>query len=408
MNPQESIELMHFIQAIRDHFDLTILLIEHDMKVVMGVCQYIWVMEYGAAYRTRRPGRHSQQSRGHPGLSGRGRGVAMLKIRDLYVRYGGIEAVQGVSLDIKRGSIVTLVGANGAGKSSIIRSIAGLNKNIERRDLADPQGRRRTCLPHRPQARGDGAAGHLAFAGRPSHPASSDRGGEPAPGRLYRVPTRMASTRTSSCVYSVVPPPEGTPLAEGRHAFGRRTADAGRGPRAHEPPGHDHARRALAGSGPAAGQGDLQHHPPHQRGRHDRAAGGAERVRGSFRGPLRLHPRSGPRGRWRAPARNCWRTPRSRKPIWAASSGIIDMQGRGCFRKGRPSFFYAWRQGSTDSVASAFVPVITQGLRLLSGGPSDITVRKRRMQDRLPSGRGTGPCCSPDVFGGAGDVRNPS
>ena len=54
----------------------------------------------------------------------------MLKIRDLYVRYGGIEAVQGVSLDIKRGSIVTLVGANGAGKSSIIRSIAGLNKTI--------------------------------------------------------------------------------------------------------------------------------------------------------------------------------------------------------------------------------------------------------------------------------------
>ncbi len=47
MNPQESIELMHFIGRIRDEFDLTILLIEHDMKVVMGVCQYIWVMEYG-------------------------------------------------------------------------------------------------------------------------------------------------------------------------------------------------------------------------------------------------------------------------------------------------------------------------------------------------------------------------
>ena len=56
--------------------------------------------------------------------------MTLLKIRDLYVRYGGIEAVQGVSLDIKRGSIVTLVGANGAGKSSIIRSIAGLNKSI--------------------------------------------------------------------------------------------------------------------------------------------------------------------------------------------------------------------------------------------------------------------------------------
>ena len=48
MNPQESIELMRFIGQIRDEFDLSILLIEHDMKVVMGVCEYIWVMEYGA------------------------------------------------------------------------------------------------------------------------------------------------------------------------------------------------------------------------------------------------------------------------------------------------------------------------------------------------------------------------
>lgn len=55
----------------------------------------------------------------------------MLEIEDLYVRYGGICAVQGVSLKIARGSIVTLIGANGAGKSSIIRSIAGLNRTIE-------------------------------------------------------------------------------------------------------------------------------------------------------------------------------------------------------------------------------------------------------------------------------------
>lgn len=54
----------------------------------------------------------------------------ILEIKDLQVRYGGIQAVQGVSLDIPRGSIVTLIGANGAGKSSIIRSIAGLNKHI--------------------------------------------------------------------------------------------------------------------------------------------------------------------------------------------------------------------------------------------------------------------------------------
>jgi len=47
MNPQESWELMHFIQKTREDFDLTILLIEHDMKVVMGVCEHIWVLDYG-------------------------------------------------------------------------------------------------------------------------------------------------------------------------------------------------------------------------------------------------------------------------------------------------------------------------------------------------------------------------
>ena len=47
MNPQESMELMRFIRQIRDEFGLTILLIEHDMKVVMGVCEHICVLEYG-------------------------------------------------------------------------------------------------------------------------------------------------------------------------------------------------------------------------------------------------------------------------------------------------------------------------------------------------------------------------
>ena len=47
MNPQESGELMDFIRKIRDQFNLTILLIEHDMKVVMGVSEWIWVLDYG-------------------------------------------------------------------------------------------------------------------------------------------------------------------------------------------------------------------------------------------------------------------------------------------------------------------------------------------------------------------------
>ena len=47
MNPQESGELLNFIRKLRDDFNLTILLIEHDMKVVMGVCEHIWVLDMG-------------------------------------------------------------------------------------------------------------------------------------------------------------------------------------------------------------------------------------------------------------------------------------------------------------------------------------------------------------------------
>lgn len=52
----------------------------------------------------------------------------ILSIKDLQVRYGGIEAVKGISFDVMEGSIVTLIGANGAGKSSTLRTIAGLVK----------------------------------------------------------------------------------------------------------------------------------------------------------------------------------------------------------------------------------------------------------------------------------------
>ncbi|MEJ5243026.1 MAG: ABC transporter ATP-binding protein [Desulfomicrobiaceae bacterium] len=90
----------------------------------------------------------------------------MLKVTNLHVSYGGIHALQGISLEAPAGKIVTLIGANGAGKSSTLRAIAGLIKSktgsityegeelttldpaaIVRRGIAlSPEGRR--IFPH--------------------------------------------------------------------------------------------------------------------------------------------------------------------------------------------------------------------------------------------------------------------
>ena len=47
MNPQETQDLMNLIAWLRKEFKMTILLIEHDMSLVMGICERIYVLEYG-------------------------------------------------------------------------------------------------------------------------------------------------------------------------------------------------------------------------------------------------------------------------------------------------------------------------------------------------------------------------
>lgn len=86
----------------------------------------------------------------------------MLKITDLHVAYGGIKALRGINLEVPEGKIVTLIGANGAGKSTTLRTVSGLvpatsgsityngkellgmpiNKVIEEGIVMVPEGRR--------------------------------------------------------------------------------------------------------------------------------------------------------------------------------------------------------------------------------------------------------------------------
>lgn len=82
----------------------------------------------------------------------------MLKITDLKVSYGGIEAVKGISFEVPEKSIVTLIGANGAGKSTTLRSISGLvrpksgkieflGEDITGKDAADIMAKGITLVP---------------------------------------------------------------------------------------------------------------------------------------------------------------------------------------------------------------------------------------------------------------------
>ncbi|MCX5795808.1 MAG: ABC transporter ATP-binding protein [Elusimicrobia bacterium] len=79
-------------------------------------------------------------------------GQVLLEIKGLSVHYGGIQAVKGVSLEVRRGEIVALVGANGAGKSTTLRAISGLLRYSGeiRHEGVDLRG----LPPHRIAARG--------------------------------------------------------------------------------------------------------------------------------------------------------------------------------------------------------------------------------------------------------------
>ena len=69
--------------------------------------------------------------------------MSLLKVTDLVVSYGGIEALKGISFEVEQGQIVTLIGANGAGKSTTLRTISGLVRcregrvYFEGRDITD-------------------------------------------------------------------------------------------------------------------------------------------------------------------------------------------------------------------------------------------------------------------------------
>ena len=132
MNDQETAALVDIIGAIRER-GITVLLIEHDMRLVMRICEKLVVLEHGTLIAEGAP----EAMRRHPAVIEAYLGadevvnMSLLTLSDIRVRYGSVEVLHGINLRVEEGEIVTILGANGAGKSTTLLSISGLVRPCE-------------------------------------------------------------------------------------------------------------------------------------------------------------------------------------------------------------------------------------------------------------------------------------
>ncbi len=133
MNAEETASMIKIVKDVNSSRGTTIIVVEHNVRAVLGLCA-------AASYSTmgRSSSRGPRESAWPIPPSSRpiwGPIPMWLEIKDLAVRYEGAEVVKGVSMYLEPGEIVTLIGRNGAGKSTILRAISGLKAPRPRRDL---------------------------------------------------------------------------------------------------------------------------------------------------------------------------------------------------------------------------------------------------------------------------------
>ena len=124
---------------------------------------------------------------------------ALLEVENLSVHYGAIRALKGISFRVAAAEVVALIGANGAGKSTALRTLSGLMR-AERRQHPPrgPRDRRSARARDRPRR-------NRARSGGPRHLHQFDGPREPRTGRLHRRRDRAALEKTRERVFRLFP-----------------------------------------------------------------------------------------------------------------------------------------------------------------------------------------------------------
>ena len=145
LSPAMCVQLAAVIRDLRDRFGLTILIVEQNAAVALDLVDYVHVIEHGSIVRSGDAQMLKTDRRFRDVYLGidpsdasvlYGAGSkpqrpaqvepAMLTLRDLSIRYGGVTAVNDVSLDVRQGDFLGIIGPNGAGKTSLLNAITGV------------------------------------------------------------------------------------------------------------------------------------------------------------------------------------------------------------------------------------------------------------------------------------------
>ena len=176
LDAQETSRLADLLRAVRERFHVSMLLVDHDMSLVMRVCDYVYVLDFGKVLAKGQPasirndpkviaaylGEESKAPAAKAGTVAAKSDEPLLEVKHLAAGYGHLEVIRDVNLFVRPGEVVACIGANGAGKTTTLRAISGMIRPRQGRVMfgghdvtgSPPERISRLGLVHIPEGRG--------------------------------------------------------------------------------------------------------------------------------------------------------------------------------------------------------------------------------------------------------------